>query len=150
MARPPVLPADEKARIVLSILAGEITVVEAARRVKVSEQSIGTWKRQFLEAGRAGLAAGKSGLSTREQQLEAEVADLTTRWVRQRLRSGSGRSLPRAGWALRGPRGDPRGCGHADHEVLHPDRHARTHLASLAGPFPGRRGDERAVAPACA
>lgn len=77
MARPPVLPAEEKARIVLSILAGEITVAEAARRVKVSEQSIGTWKRQFLEAGRAGLAAGKSGPSTREQQLEAEVADLT-------------------------------------------------------------------------
>ena len=59
MARPPVLPAEEKARIVLSILAGEITVAEAARRVKVSEQSIGTWKRQFLEAGRAGLAPGR-------------------------------------------------------------------------------------------
>ena len=78
MARPPVLPAEEKVRIVLSILAGEITVaVEAARRAKVSEQSVGTWKRQFLEAGRAGLAAGRSGPSTREQQLEAEVADLT-------------------------------------------------------------------------
>lgn len=45
-------------RIVLSILAGEITVVEAARRAKASEQSIGTWKRQFLEARRAGPAAG--------------------------------------------------------------------------------------------
>jgi len=45
MARPPVLPAEEKARIVLSILGGEITVAQAARRVKVSEQSIGTWKR---------------------------------------------------------------------------------------------------------
>lgn len=77
MARPPVLPAEEKTRIVLSILAGEITVAEAARRVKVSEQSIGTWKRQFLEAGRAGLVAGRSGPSTREQQLEAEVSDLT-------------------------------------------------------------------------
>ncbi|MGD9527825.1 transposase [Pseudonocardia sp.] len=77
MARPSALPAEEKTRIVLSILAGEITVAEAARRVKVSEQSVGTWKRQFLEAGRAGLAAGKSGPSTREQQLQAEVADLT-------------------------------------------------------------------------
>ena len=77
MARPPVFPAEEKVRIVLSILTGEITVAEAARRAKVSEQSVGTWKRQFLEAGKAGLATGRSGPSTREQQLEAEVADLT-------------------------------------------------------------------------
>ncbi|MED7948087.1 transposase, partial [Streptomyces sp. BE20] len=53
MVRPPVLPPEEKVRIVLSILAGEMTVAEAARRVKVSEQSIGNWKRQFLESGRA-------------------------------------------------------------------------------------------------
>ena len=77
MARPPVFPAEEKVRIVLSILAGEITVAEAARRAKVSEQSVGNWKRQFLEAGKSGLAAGKSGPSTREQQLEAEVTELT-------------------------------------------------------------------------
>ena len=77
MASPPALPAEEKTRIVLSILAGELTVAEAARRAKVSEQSVGTWKRQFLEAGKAGLSTGRSGPSTREQQLEAEVADLT-------------------------------------------------------------------------
>ena len=77
MARPPVFPAEEKVRIVLSILAGEITVAEAARRAKVSEQSVGNWKRQFLEAGKSGLAVGKSGPSTREQQLEAEVTELT-------------------------------------------------------------------------
>jgi transposase len=77
MARPPALPAEEKTRIVLSILAGELTVAEAARRAKVSEQSVGTWKRQFLEAGKAGLTIGRAGPSTREQQLEAEVADLT-------------------------------------------------------------------------
>lgn len=76
MVRPPAIPPEEKVRIVLSILAGEMTVAEAARRAKVSEQSIGTWKRQFLESSRAGLA-GKSGPSTREQQLEAQVADLT-------------------------------------------------------------------------
>lgn len=76
MARPPVLPAEEKTRIVLSILAGELTVAEAARRAKVSEQSVGTWKRQFLEAGKTGLT-GRAGPSTREQQLEAEVADPT-------------------------------------------------------------------------
>ena len=77
MGRPPALPAEDKARIVLSILAGETTVAEAARRARVSEQSVGTWKRQFLEAGRTSLSAG-SGPSTREARLEAEVADLTT------------------------------------------------------------------------
>src|SRR5829696_8690456 len=76
MARPPVFPAEEKVRIVLSILAGEITVAEAARRAKVSEQSVGNWKRQFLEAGKSGLAAEKAGPSTREQQLEAEATEL--------------------------------------------------------------------------
>nr|WP_300150385.1 helix-turn-helix domain-containing protein [Propionicimonas sp.] len=68
---------EKKTRIVLSILAGEMTIAEAARREKVSEQSIGRWKADFLEAGKAGLAAGKSGPSTREQQLEAEVTELT-------------------------------------------------------------------------
>src|SRR3954468_19868914 len=77
MARPPVFPAEEKVRIVLSILAGEISLAEAARRAKVSEQSVGNWKRQFLEAGKSGLVAGKSGPSTREQQREVEVSELT-------------------------------------------------------------------------
>lgn len=48
MSRVPVFPVEDKVRIVLSILAGEVTVAEAARRAKVSEQSVGTWKRQFL------------------------------------------------------------------------------------------------------
>ncbi len=32
MARPPVFPVEEKARIVLSILAGEVSVAEATRQ----------------------------------------------------------------------------------------------------------------------
>ncbi|MBM9461785.1 helix-turn-helix domain-containing protein [Nocardioides sp. zg-536] len=77
MGRPPVIPADKKLRIVLSVLAGEMTIAEAARREKISEQSIGRWKAEFLEAGKQGLLAGKSAPTTGEQQLEAEVADLT-------------------------------------------------------------------------
>lgn len=56
MGRPPVIPAERKTRIVLSVLAGEMTVAEAARKEKVSEQSIGRWK-----AGKTALAAGRSG-----------------------------------------------------------------------------------------
>lgn len=77
MSRPPTIPTEKKLRVVLSILQNEITVAEAARREKVSEQSIGNWKRQFIEGGRAGLEAGKSKPSSREQQLEDEVAELT-------------------------------------------------------------------------
>jgi transposase len=77
MGRPPSIPVEKKTRIVLSVLAGEMTIAEAARREMVSEQSIGRWKADFLEAGKTALVAGKSGPSTREAQLEAEVADLT-------------------------------------------------------------------------
>lgn len=78
MGRPPTIPVEKKQRIVLSVLAGEVTIAEAARKEKVSEQSIGRWKADFLEAGKAALLAGKSGPTSREEQLEAEVAELTT------------------------------------------------------------------------
>ena len=77
MGRPPSIPAEKKTRIVLSVIAGEISVAEAARREKVSEQSIGRWKLEFLEAGKTALATGRNGPTSREEQLEAEVADLT-------------------------------------------------------------------------
>ncbi|MGB3373773.1 MAG: helix-turn-helix domain-containing protein [Microbacterium sp.] len=44
MSRPPVIAAEKKLRIVLSVLQGEISIAEAARREKVSEQAIGNWK----------------------------------------------------------------------------------------------------------
>ena len=66
MARPPVFPVEDKFRIVLSVISGEMTVAEAARRGKASEQSISTWKRQFLEGGKAGLVDG--GRGGREQR----------------------------------------------------------------------------------
>ena len=77
MGRPASIPVEMKTRIVLSVLAGEASMSELARREKVSEQSIGRWKAEFLQAGRAALAAGRSAPSSREQQLEAEVCDLT-------------------------------------------------------------------------
>lgn len=68
----------------LSVLAGEMSIAEAARREEVSEQSIGRGKAEFLEAGKTAFAAGRSSPSTREQQLEAEVAELTRHSVRRR------------------------------------------------------------------
>ena len=77
MARPPMIPPEKKTRIVLAILAGEMSIAEAARKEKVSEQSIGRWKAEFIEAGNTALVAGRSGPSSREDQLEAEVVELT-------------------------------------------------------------------------
>ena len=78
MSRPPVIPAADKVRIVLSILAGELSCAEAARRTKVSETTIGNWKRQFLEAGAAGIeAGGRPGPNAAERVLQAEVDELT-------------------------------------------------------------------------
>jgi transposase len=74
MGRPPMIPPEKKTRIVLAILAGEMSMAEAARKEKVSEQSIGRWKAEFIEAGRTALVAGRSGPSSREEQLEAEVS----------------------------------------------------------------------------
>ena len=54
MGRPPVFPVDDKQRIVLSVLSGEMSIVEAARRNGLSEQSISRWKQLFLEGGHTG------------------------------------------------------------------------------------------------
>lgn len=79
MSRPPVFPTEDKIRIVLSVLSGEMTIAEAARRNKVSEQSVSRWKAQFLAGGRAGVAGGgRTGSSGREEQLQAQVEELTT------------------------------------------------------------------------
>lgn len=79
MARPSVHPVETKLKIVLSVLSGESSIAEAARRHGISETSIGKWKEQFLHGGRDGLAqGGRQGKPTgREAQLEAEVDDLT-------------------------------------------------------------------------
>jgi transposase len=77
MGRPPMIPPEKKTRIVLAILAGEMWIAEAARKERVSEQSIGRWKAEFIEAGKTALVAGRSGPSSREEQLEAEVVELT-------------------------------------------------------------------------
>ncbi|PXY28294.1 transposase [Prauserella muralis] len=63
----------------LSILSGEMSVAEAARRNKVSETSVGKWKQRFLEAGRAGLEpGGPGGSSSAEDALRAEIEELKT------------------------------------------------------------------------
>lgn len=79
MARPPKHPVEVKLKIVLSVLSGESTQAEAARRHGVSETSIGKWKDQFLQAGRQGLEHGDraSRPSGAEARMAEEIDDLT-------------------------------------------------------------------------
>ena len=77
MARPPVFSVEDKFRLVLAVVSGEMTCAEAARQGKASEQSISIWKRQFLESDKAGLANGAtSGPNARERALAAENEEL--------------------------------------------------------------------------
>ena len=76
MARPSKKSADQKLQIVLSVLRGEATAAEASRRAGVSEQSVHSWKRTFLDSGRDGLAQGQRRRSSRELELEAENEEL--------------------------------------------------------------------------
>jgi transposase-like protein len=65
------IPAEEKVRIVLSVLAGEMTGAEAARRHGVSEMSVSKWKTRFLEAGASSLEeihAGPDGQAGTPEQ----------------------------------------------------------------------------------
>ncbi len=64
-------------RLILAVISGDMSTGEAARRGKASEQSISTWKRQFLEGGKAGLVeGGKPGVNPRERMLLEEVEEL--------------------------------------------------------------------------
>jgi transposase len=79
MARPPIKPVDDKLRIVLAVLRGEVSIKEAGRRERVSETSIAAWRGQFLDGGRAALAAGaRHGPSAREAELQAQIEELTS------------------------------------------------------------------------
>ena len=62
--------------MVLSVLRGEVSVAEAARRAGVAEQTVHNWKNPFLEAGRGGLAGPQRRRSSRESELEAENEEL--------------------------------------------------------------------------
>ena len=74
MGRPSVVPAEKKIRIVLSIMAGEMSLTKAGSSEKVSEQSM---ESRIHGGGKTALAAGKTGSSSREAQLEGEVTELT-------------------------------------------------------------------------
>ncbi len=81
MGRKPIRSAEEKLSVVLSVLKGEMTQVEIARRLELSQTTISKWLKQFTEGGLEALNRGENPRargSRREVELEAQVQDLTT------------------------------------------------------------------------
>jgi transposase len=81
VGRKPFKTPDEKLTIVLSVLRGETTQVEIARRLGMSQTTIAKWQKQFLEGGRESLARGDNAVapaSRREAELEGQVEELTS------------------------------------------------------------------------
>ena len=55
------LSVEEKTRVVLAVLAGQMTLAEAARRHGVTPQAVGQWRDRFLEVGKASLESRMPG-----------------------------------------------------------------------------------------
>lgn len=77
MARAPSRSAEDRVRIVLAVLRGEVTIAEAARREGVSATAVAKWRDAFLEGGAQAVTAGGPARPTsREEQLAAENEQL--------------------------------------------------------------------------
>jgi transposase len=76
----PTLPLEQKVKVVLALLAGELSASEAARRHGVSPPTVLRWRDRFLEAGRAGLQEKPpgpgGGFTATERRLQAEAEQL--------------------------------------------------------------------------
>jgi transposase len=70
------LSVQEKTQVVLAVLAGEVTLAEAARRHSVTPRAVGHWRDRFLEAGKAGLESGRwSRIADRASAASGGLAD---------------------------------------------------------------------------
>lgn len=58
LGRKAIRTAEEKLSVVLAVLRGEMTQVEVARRLELSQTTVSKWLKQFTEGGRERLARG--------------------------------------------------------------------------------------------
>jgi transposase len=81
VGRKPFKSAEEKLQVVLGVLKGEMTQVEAARRLEMSQTTIAKWQKQFLDGAHEALARGENArapASRREADLQAQIEELTS------------------------------------------------------------------------
>ena len=71
--------AEEKIRIVLDGLGDETSIAELCRREGIAERTYYSWSKEFLEAGKRGLAGDTARAATTDEvkkQLRREAQDL--------------------------------------------------------------------------
>ena len=80
MGRKPIYSPEDKMQIVLSVLRGETTQTDVARRLQMSQTTIAKWQRILFQGGIEALTHGeaKPPNSKREDILEEQVKELTT------------------------------------------------------------------------
>jgi transposase-like protein len=76
MGRPAACRPQEKARIVLEMLSGRITLPQAAAEAGVSTTAVSNWKRAFLRAASEGLASPETAGTGELDALRAENQQL--------------------------------------------------------------------------
>ena len=80
MGRKAIRSSEEKLQVVMSVLRGELTQTEIARRMELSQTTISKWLKIFTESGLEGLQRGdnpRPAPSRREAELEAQIEELT-------------------------------------------------------------------------
>ncbi|BBY92561.1 hypothetical protein MGALJ_22300 [Mycobacterium gallinarum] len=134
------IAAEEKTRLVLAVLAGEMTCAEAARRCGVASTQVTKWKHQFLEAGAqrlqevpSGAAHGAGSPEQRRLRMENEQLKLALAEATVQLRIWQ-RGAALADQVLPGPRNPKRSSRSAGFEVRAIGRHRRADLSPPAGP----------------
>jgi transposase len=81
VGRKPVYSPEDKMQMVLSVLRGETTQSDLARRQQMSQTTIAKWQKQFLQGGIEALSRGENAKPTstrREEDLADQVEDLTS------------------------------------------------------------------------
>ena len=67
---------ENKLQVVLSVLRGEVSTMDAARGAGVHERTVRKWRQAVLEGGRDRLASGERRQSAPKQELAAENEEL--------------------------------------------------------------------------
>ena len=76
--------AEEKIRIVLEGLRGEVSIAELCRKEGINQNLYYRWSKEFLEAGKKRLAGDTTREATSDEvkDLKAEAGSSKRRWPR--------------------------------------------------------------------
>jgi transposase len=82
VGRPPIYSTEKKLEVVMSIIRGDVSQTEIARRLELSQTTISKWLKIFTEAGMEGLNRGnnppQSSTAKQLADLQAQVDELTS------------------------------------------------------------------------